>query len=536
MFKLYYIFVWFFASFYFLSAQTVYYSSSPVPSGGIKTPKGSPVSSGGTNETRTLQQRQDYDAEKIQGFANAQLLYDVSPDNASSLKTYNCHGYAWIYTDYATGSGLRRTLSTGSDQFADIYTTDGSYIEITHRLPGAKVFHHNHSAVIYSDTNYYISKWEDCGPLVRHLWNDSPYNSQMSAAKYYMQPNQIPIEGSSPFCGATTFRVPVPATGHTFSWSVTSGFTISGANNQSSVSVSVSAPSTSGTLTVAIDGGTGSAKGVTLTRSISSNCPVSPSISGPATVCAGKQAAYTVSNPPSGYSWAKSGNLTAGTSSGNTYTVTASTMPGSATVSIVSGGSTAVSKSISVVALPASRSITGYPYFYVYEEGYYEVSPKSVSNETVSWSITPTTGVVLWDRYHNDGSIYIVPNSNQDRYYGSYQLKATITNSNGCTTEATTSVSILDHPSPSASPVYPNPVNDILTVDLDAITAVGQRQSLTYDIRIYDMQGNMQRQTPNSKGGKITFNLSNLPDGSYFLHIYDGIKKTPEIYKILVKH
>jgi hypothetical protein len=126
-----------------------------------------------------------------------------------------------------------------------------------------------------------------------------------------------------------------------------------------------------------------------------------------------------------------------------------------------------------------------------------------------------------------------------------------MTNSNGCTTEATKPISILDHSSPSAAAVFPNPVDGILTVDLEAITAISrsklpadpeattaisQSKLPTYDIRIYDMQGNMIRQATDSKESRITFDLSNLPDGSYFLHIYDGIKKTPEIHKILVKH
>ena len=98
MFKLYYISILIFAASYFVDAQTVYYSSSPVPPNGIKTPKNSPVTSGGLNEIRTLQQRQANDALAIQPYQNTQIIYTASPDAASSLETYNCHGYAWIYT------------------------------------------------------------------------------------------------------------------------------------------------------------------------------------------------------------------------------------------------------------------------------------------------------------------------------------------------------------------------------------------------------------------------------------------------------
>jgi hypothetical protein len=87
--------------------------------------------------------------------------------------------------------------------------------------------------------------------------------------------------------------------------------------------------------------------------------------------------------------------------------------------------------------------------------------------------------------------------------------------------------------------IYPNPVSDILYIDLDT----SQRQSVSpavsansadYDLRLYDGQGNMLRQQQ-TKGGTVQFNVQNLPEGIYYLHIYDGVSATPEIRQIVVE-
>ena len=34
----------------------------------------------------------------------------------------------------------------------------------------------------------------------------------------------------------------------------------------------------------------------------------------------------------------------------------------------------------------------------------------------------------------------------------------------------------------------------------------------------------------------MMFNVSALPNGVYYLHIYDGVNNTPEIQQIMVEH
>jgi hypothetical protein len=88
---------------------------------------------------------------------------------------------------------------------------------------------------------------------------------------------------------------------------------------------------------------------------------------------------------------------------------------------------------------------------------------------------------------------------------------------------------------------YPNPVSNILTITFDQTAiALKQRSSSkfrkqTFDVRLYDSQGN-QLQRASSSGGNVNFNTSGLLNGIYFVYIYDGINTKPEIRKIIVKH
>jgi len=79
--------------------------------------------------------------------------------------------------------------------------------------------------------------------------------------------------------------------------------------------------------------------------------------------------------------------------------------------------------------------------------------------------------------------------------------------------------------------VYPNPVDNTLTIE----TGNQQTTGSAFDIRLYDGQGNLLRQTT-TKGDKVQFNVSNLPNGIYFLHVNDGVIEKPEIRQIIIEH
>jgi subtilisin family serine protease len=92
--------------------------------------------------------------------------------------------------------------------------------------------------------------------------------------------------------------------------------------------------------------------------------------------------------------------------------------------------------------------------------------------------------------------------------------------------------------------VFPNPANDILTVEIDEAAAEQARslQSGTktvrvtpdYDIRLYNILGDLV-QSVQTKDSRVEFNVATLPNGIYYLHIYDGISDAPEVQKVIVR-
>ena len=86
----------------------------------------------------------------------------------------------------------------------------------------------------------------------------------------------------------------------------------------------------------------------------------------------------------------------------------------------------------------------------------------------------------------------------------------------------------------SPSRVYPNPANDILNVEVDY--AKTQGTIINYDIRLYDGLGNQVRQTTTNRSTIAQVSVSGLPNGIYYLHIYDGVGSKPDIHRIVVQH
>ena len=83
--------------------------------------------------------------------------------------------------------------------------------------------------------------------------------------------------------------------------------------------------------------------------------------------------------------------------------------------------------------------------------------------------------------------------------------------------------------------IYPNPASNVLYVDLDKMVHPQSKIDVSYDILLYNSQGQLLRQVK-VKDGIVQFNVSDLSIGIYFLHIYDGISATFEAFKVFVKH
>ena len=136
-------------------------------------------------------------------------------------------------------------------------------------------------------------------------------------------------------------------------------------------------------------------------------------------------------------------------------------------------------------------------------------------------------------------------------YYAKYTLSASVKTFSGTVISTTTKgIEIYGYPwcfdpfrdfgAPNqpgntgneATKVYPNPTGDILNIEIEAENT---KTNPTYHIRLYDGQSILQRQQK-TKGGTVQFNVANLPNGTYYLHIYDGVSETPEMRQIVVEH
>jgi hypothetical protein len=83
---------------------------------------------------------------------------------------------------------------------------------------------------------------------------------------------------------------------------------------------------------------------------------------------------------------------------------------------------------------------------------------------------------------------------------------------------------------------YPNPAHDILLVEIDAdCFAQSGRVTHTYDVRLYDLQGNLLRQE-NTQGTGVEFNVAGLSNGIYVVHVSDGVNQKPEMMPVVVEH
>ena len=255
--------------------------------------------------------------------------------------------------------------------------------------------------------------------------------------------------------------------------------------------------------------------------------PCMATLSGPtpstSLLCSGSSITLTANNAPLSYDWNKSSNISlSGSGSSRSATWNGSNSgPGWVSISL---NSTEIAKyNITYVGVPIISSITGPTSVIV--GGNYQYYANSVSGSPTSyyWYINNSTSNIYSYGTWASANFY---------YEATYSVSAQAANSCG--------TGVLAYLQPiwayyySPSPPYPNPTSDVINIE------VGQNdkskgQTNTYDIRLLDIQGNLLRQTF-TKGGTVEFNVSNLPDGVYYLHIYDGVSEKPEIHQIMVEH
>ena len=88
---------------------------------------------------------------------------------------------------------------------------------------------------------------------------------------------------------------------------------------------------------------------------------------------------------------------------------------------------------------------------------------------------------------------------------------------------------------------YPNPASNILNIELNPDTSNKsfsdniKSSHQNFDIYLYDDKGSMLRHAK-SNGENVQLNVSTLPNGFYYLHIYDGSGEKPVMQQIIVEH
>jgi len=250
-----------------------------------------------------------------------------------------------------------------------------------------------------------------------------------------------------------------------------------------------------------------------------------PVISGYATICSGSSKSFSSTNWQNGvFTWTCSSNLSLSTSSATPTTVSTIGI-GSAWVRVMQG-STQLAEYQLWTGVPPSpvNTVSGEKYPCLYTNYTYSINTSSMpAGTTYSWSIFPGTDGVDW-------SITKFPTSADVMFGTAGYYSVIVTASNDCgTCTSPFPYAVAATQCRGGISVYPNPVSDILYIDIDPQQSQVQanRQQLTYDIRLYDQQGNLALNHKTAQTGTVQIDVSSLRNGTYMLQIFDGVDTQP---------
>ena len=253
-----------------------------------------------------------------------------------------------------------------------------------------------------------------------------------------------------------------------------------------------------------------------------------PVITGYTPMCYGSSKTFSATNWQSGiFYWNCGGYLSPSSISSNTTTVsvTAGYVDYASYVSVINIVGVELARYNLWIGRPVMY-ISGPSYAIVGDQNYYLTYPTSSCAEPLSnytWYVSPSAN--------------LQPNVNRASIWfpstGTYMVSCRTTNACGIGNYVDLFVTVGRGGSSSAANIYPVPVSEALYIELDPPSS--SKTQITFDVRLLDVQGNLLRQTF-TKGGTVEFNVSNLPDGVYYLHIYDGVSEKPEMHQIMVEH
>ena len=249
-------------------------------------------------------------------------------------------------------------------------------------------------------------------------------------------------------------------------------------------------------------------------------------ISGNQVPIAGNTVQYYVNNPPPSYTWDCSSHFQ-NLSNGNFKAISA----GNGYIRILVGGVERARLDVTVLA-PAPTIIGPDKICYT-SPATYTISSGTVSSWQLQQSMSPflfidsftSTSVTISTTVNNNWAGTIIAYVN-----GAAPPMKTVfsTCSKGAGNDPGSYVTI-----------YPNPTSGLLYIAIDAEAAqsllAAKVSSLSFDVRLYDGQGTLHLQQK-TKGGTVEFDVTNLPDGFYYVHVYDGVNSTPVMLQVVVEH
>jgi|GEM_PF-569956 len=323
------------------------------------------------------------------------------------------------------------------------------------------------------------------------------------------------IIGSEFICSSVTYTVTY---GTVSSWSKTEGavngpfFTLTPNGNSATVTVSPGSPYQFATLTAVVNG-------LPISKTIWTHA-----IAGPETICYSFNYSLTTGEIPvwslTDMSWPTGFTLTTA-NNGATAVVTATAAAGqTATLQAVANGRTHalnIKACQGIVSGPDNLCGTA---TYTLEMGTALSWTKGGDGISIV-SSTPTSATVTVDPAYNGMTMAVIAITS-----GGGIAKGILVSCGSKSSGSNDSFSI----------AYPNPTSDILYIDINDTAAAKSALDPTYEIRLYNMQGNQLRQTTAKKNGKVKFNVANLPNGTYFLHIHGGINAQQTKQQIIIRH
>lgn len=264
---------------------------------------------------------------------------------------------------------------------------------------------------------------------------------------------------------------------------------------------------------------------------------VSPTITGPTMFC--KTESYTLSAVPgSTVKWSTSPAnwFSPGSGTGNTAFVS----PGSVAFMGLGTLTFTVDTGCSDFTVMKTVLVNGY------EPEIYGIPPDPsmhlcAGSFNLAWASPSTDGYYHWEVY--GGTIVYGQGTNCLHYIidqlippnTSETVGISLTIHGACGNPMTKGVSVLVKDCDGGgvlTNIYPNPVSDILTVELDN-KILSQGNNL--EIRLYDGTGNQLRQSM-VKESTVRISVASLANGVYFLHIYDAKSDILEKRQVVVQH